>query len=85
MTKQRRTFTPEFKREAASLILNQGYSPTDAARSLGLVESALRRWVSQPQQKRSGVTPTSKVVCPGTGGQVVKSYCSHFAAQTPSD
>jgi len=25
------------------------------------------------------------VVCPGTGGQVVKSYCSHFAAQTPSD
>jgi hypothetical protein len=25
------------------------------------------------------------VVCPGTGGQVVKSYCSHFAAQIPSD
>ena len=25
------------------------------------------------------------VVCPGTGGQVVKRYCSHFAAQTPSD
>lgn len=26
-----------------------------------------------------------RVVCPGTGGQAVKSYCSHFAAQTPSD
>ncbi|WWZ10610.1 transposase [Pseudomonas chlororaphis] len=26
MTKQRRTFTPEFKREAASLVLDQGYS-----------------------------------------------------------
>ncbi len=24
------------------------------------------------------------LVCPGTGGQVVKSYCSHSAAQTPS-
>ena len=42
MTKQRRTFTPEFKREAASLVLDQGYSHIDAARSLGLVESALR-------------------------------------------
>ncbi|MDD1016223.1 transposase [Pseudomonas sp. TNT2022 ID1025] len=27
MTKQRRTFTPEFKREAASLALDQGYRP----------------------------------------------------------
>ncbi len=26
MTKQRRSFTPEFKREAACLVLDQGYS-----------------------------------------------------------
>lgn len=26
-----------------------------------------------------------RMVCPGTGGQLVKSYCSHSAAQTPSD
>lgn len=45
MTKQRRSFTPEFKREAACLVLDQGYSPIEAARPLGLVESALRRWV----------------------------------------
>ena len=44
--RQRRTFTPEFKREAASLVLDQGYSHADAAHSLGLVESALRRWVN---------------------------------------
>jgi transposase len=56
MTKQRRTFTPEFKREAACLVLDQGYSHTEAARSLGLVESALRRWVNQLQQERGGVT-----------------------------
>jgi transposase len=64
MTKQRRTFTPEFKREAACLVLDQGYSHTEAARSLGLVESALRRWVSQLQQERGGVTPTSKALTP---------------------
>lgn len=45
MTKQRRTFTPEFKREAASLVLDQSYSHIEAARSVGLVESA-PRWVS---------------------------------------
>ncbi|MDD2130879.1 IS3 family transposase [Pseudomonas sp. 17391] len=64
MTKQRRTFTPEFKREAASLVLDQGYSHIDAARSLGLVESALRRWVNQLREERNGVTPTSKALTP---------------------
>ncbi len=64
MTKKRRTFTPEFKREAASLVLDQGYSHVDAARSLGLEESALRRWIKQLQQERNGVTPTSKALTP---------------------
>ncbi|UVM55431.1 IS3 family transposase [Pseudomonas sp. B21-012] len=64
MTKQRRSFTPEFKREAASLVLDQGYSHIEAARSLGLVESALRRWVNQHQEERNGVTPTSKALTP---------------------
>lgn len=64
MTKQRRTFTPEFKREAECLVLDQGYSHTEATRSLGLVESALRRWVNQLQQEQGGVTPTSKALTP---------------------
>ncbi|WP_447595622.1 IS3 family transposase [Aquipseudomonas campi] len=64
MSKQRRTFTPEFKREAASLVLDQGYSHIEAARSLGLVESALRRWVNQLQEERNGITPTSKALTP---------------------
>ena len=29
MTKQRRSFTPEFKRDAAGLVLDQGYSLPD--------------------------------------------------------
>ena len=54
----------EFKREAAGLVLDQGYSHTEASRSLGVVESALRRWVNQLQQERSGVTPQSKALTP---------------------
>ena len=35
MSKQRRTFSAEFKREAAALVLDHGYSHIDACRSLG--------------------------------------------------
>ncbi len=55
MSKQRRTFSAEFKREAAALVLDQGYSHIDACRSLGVVDSALRRWVKQLEAERQGV------------------------------
>ncbi|MGU1175470.1 IS3 family transposase [Pseudomonas aeruginosa] len=64
MSKQRRTFSAEFKREAAALVLDQGYSHIDACRSLGVVDSALRRWVKQLEAERQGVTPTSKALTP---------------------
>ena len=64
MTKQRRSFSAEFKREAAALVLKQEYSYIEASRSLGIGESALRRWVGQVQQERNGVTPQSKALTP---------------------
>ncbi|MBX6299063.1 IS3-like element IS222 family transposase, partial [Pseudomonas aeruginosa] len=53
-----------FKREAAALVLDQGYSYIDACRSLGVVDSALRRWVKQLEAERQGVTPKSKALTP---------------------
>jgi transposase len=65
MTKrQRRSFTPEFKLEAACLVLDQGYSIPEASRSLDVGETALRRWVEQLQQERDGTTPKSKALTP---------------------
>ena len=64
MTKQRRVFSAEFKREAADLVLKQNYSFIEASRSLGIGESALRRWVSQLLQERTGVIPQSKALTP---------------------
>ncbi|TPV49248.1 IS3 family transposase [Pseudomonas fluorescens] len=64
MTKQRRSFTPEFKREAADLVLKQNYSYIEASRSLGIGESALRRWVDQIQKEHKGITPQSKALTP---------------------
>lgn len=63
MSKQRRTFSAEFKREAAALV-DQGYNHIEACRSLGVVDSALRRWVKQLQAERQGVTPKSKALTP---------------------
>jgi transposase len=64
MTKQRRSFSTEFKRESASLVLDQGYSIPEACRSLDVGQSALRRWVKQLQQERGGITPASKAMTP---------------------
>ncbi len=35
MTRQRRTFSTEFKRDAASLVLDQGYRIAETVKSLG--------------------------------------------------
>jgi transposase len=64
MTRLRRSFTAEFKLEAASLVLDQGYSVTEASRSLDVGETVLRRWVQQLQSERTGTTPISKALTP---------------------
>src|SRR3569832_1151427 len=64
MSKQRRTFSAEFKRDAAALVLDQGYSHLEASSSLGVVVSVLCRWVRQLSQERHGVTPQSKALTP---------------------
>ena len=64
MTKQRRSFSPDFKAQAACLVLDKGYSHIEASRSVDVAESVLRRWVQQLQLERRGVTPPSKAMTP---------------------
>lgn len=64
MSKGRRSFSIEYKHEAASLVLDQGYSITQACRALDVGETAIRRWVKQLEQERGGVTPKSKAMTP---------------------
>lgn len=52
MLRQLRTFTTEFKCEAGSLV--EEYSRPDAAKSIDVGESALRRWGTQLQQGKRG-------------------------------
>ena len=64
MTRKRRSFSPEFKQEAASLVLDQGYTIPQTSVSLGIGESAIRRWVNQLTEERDGVTPKGKALTP---------------------
>lgn len=43
----RREFSKEFKRDAISLVIEQGYSRMEAANSLGIHSSVLSRWVRE--------------------------------------
>ena len=60
MARQRRTYNADFKREAANLVLKEGYSVGEASRSLDIGETALRRWIDQLEGERLGVTPKAK-------------------------
>ena len=62
MKKQRRSFSIEFKHEAACLVLDQGYSVLEACWSLDAGETALHRWVDQLKLERGGETPRSKAL-----------------------
>ena len=54
----RKTYTTDFKREAASLVLNQGYRIAEACEAMGVGATAMRRWVQQLREERDGITPS---------------------------
>ena len=43
---QKRKFTPEFKKEAISLVTEQSYTVAKAAASLGISNKTLHTWVT---------------------------------------
>ena len=54
---QKRTYKQypkEYKEEAVALVLEQGYSVPEAAKSLGLASNLLYRWKDQIDAQREG-------------------------------
>ncbi len=55
MARVRRTFTPEFKRDAVALVTREGKTLSEVARNLGIARSLLQRWIDQHRdQDREG-------------------------------
>ena len=53
-TKKNRTYTKEFKEEAVALVIDQGYSVTEAAKSLGITTKLIYNWKQKIEAERSG-------------------------------
>lgn len=47
---KRRTFTPEFKRSAVALVIDQNYTRKQAAENLGIGIGTLDTWLTQHRQ-----------------------------------
>jgi transposase len=63
MTKtNKRTFTQEFKREAANLVVTEKYTVAEACKAMDVSSSAMWKWVKQLKQEKSGITPTAKAL-----------------------
>lgn len=55
----RKAYTSQFKHEAAGLVLDHGYSVTQACEAMSVGQTAIRRWVAQLRQERGGIVPAN--------------------------
>ena len=60
----RRTFSPEFKLEAAQLVLDQGYSVRKACEAMGVGKSTMEYWIRQLREERQGKMPKGSAITP---------------------
>ncbi len=59
----RRSFTPEFKADAVAMVIDEGRTIADVARSLGIGETNLGNWVRQARVdrgERDGLTTSER-------------------------
>ena len=73
MTKTRREFTPEFKREAVALLESSGRPLMQIATELGISPSMLRNWRAVvnggPPRSRAGANPNVQRLSHGLSGR----------------
>ncbi|WP_236870251.1 transposase [Candidatus Bandiella numerosa] len=62
MDNTRNRYTEDFKVEAVKLVIESGYSMTQAAKSLGVSVDSISKW-----KKRIEKEPNSKIAFPGNG------------------
>lgn len=58
MTQSKRpSFSPEFRLEAAQLVVDQNYTVREAAEAMGVGKSTMDKWVRQLRSERKGESP----------------------------
>jgi transposase len=62
--RSRPTFTPEFRLEAAQLVVDQGYSMREAAQAMNVGLSTMNKWTQQLKKERQGVVGKATPLTP---------------------
>ena len=57
-------YDPDFKLEAARLVVDQGYSIREAAEAMSVGKSTMDKWVRQLNQENKGISPNSSPLTP---------------------
>ena len=60
----RRNFIPEFRLEAAQLVLDQHDTVAAAADVMNVIKSKMHKWVRQLKEERAGKSPTASPMTP---------------------
>ena len=63
-TRPKRNFSPDFRLEAAQLVVDQNYSIRQAAEAMNIGLSTMDKWVRQLRQERNGESPKAKPMTP---------------------
>jgi len=62
--RNRRNFSPEFRLEAAQLVLDQHYTVAAAATAMNVGKSTMDKWVRQLKEEREGKSPIASPMTP---------------------
>jgi len=63
-TRPKRNFTPEFRLEAAQLVIDQDYTVRQAAEAMSVGYSTMDTWVRQLRKERNGETSKATPMTP---------------------
>lgn len=61
MSKKRRSFTPEYKEEAAKMVIETSRPIAESAREIGINEQTFRNWVNAYRKDHAGEEPPLSV------------------------
>jgi transposase len=64
MTRARRKFDPDFKLEVVRMVKDQGVPVTQVCQTMGIGETALRRWLTQYEVELAGGKGVGKPLTP---------------------
>ena len=64
MARRKGNYDPDFRLEAAQLVVDQGYTIKAACEAMGVGKSTLENWVRKLRQERQGKAPTGTALTP---------------------